>query len=244
MRTDVAWSVALEAPIYNFDAVNFECVLGIIIVPKKNPEKAFNFHRQNIYKCKKWAVMQEATGLLQATVDRTTAISYGDTVSLSGKLALPQAFKTQTGKDFDYPEYLRAKGIGAVMVYPTLVVTEHAHISFFGMLYTIKHALEHAIEISIPEPAAGLLEGILLGNRTALGDALYTIFIIAELVPLESMMNNSGTAVAALIKNQKEAEKLVVIHEIQRYAVDDLEINKIGEAQYWINNQEGNHGGS
>jgi competence protein ComEC len=144
---------------------------------------------------------EDATGLLQATVDRTTAISYGDTVSLSGKLALPQAFKTQTGKDFDYPEYLRAKGIGAVMVYPTLVVTEHAHISFFGMLYTIKHALEHAIEISIPEPAAGLLEGILLGNRTALGDALYTIFIIAGLVHVVVLSGYNLTIVAdALMK--------------------------------------------
>jgi hypothetical protein len=35
----------------------------------------------------------------------------------------------------------------------------------------------------------------------------------AKLVPLESMMNNSGTAVAVFVKNQKEAEKLVVIHD-------------------------------
>lgn len=76
MRTDVAWSVALEAPIYNFDATDFECDLGIIIVPKKNPEKAFNFHQQNIYKCAKWAVMQEANQTYWQNYEVPTQIQY------------------------------------------------------------------------------------------------------------------------------------------------------------------------
>lgn len=61
MRTDVAWSVALNAPIYKFPAVlNDNIDLGIIIIPKKNPKTGIDFFRLNKYKCKKWAVMQEA----------------------------------------------------------------------------------------------------------------------------------------------------------------------------------------
>jgi competence protein ComEC len=137
-----------------------------------------------------------ARGLLQATLDRTAQASYGDTVRLEGNLALPRAFQTQTGKEFDYPAYLHAKGVGAVMIYPRLVVTERTHLSFFGVLYSIKHALEHSIELSIPEPAAGLLEGILLGNRAALGDALYTVFIIAGLVHVVVLSGYNLTIVA------------------------------------------------
>jgi hypothetical protein len=76
MRTDVAWSVALKAPIYNFDATNFESDLGIIIVPKKSPEKAINFHSENIYKCKRWAVMQEANQTYWQNFEVPTQIQY------------------------------------------------------------------------------------------------------------------------------------------------------------------------
>lgn len=76
MRTDVAWSVALKAPIYNFEAINFESDLGIIIVPKKSPEKAINFHSENIYKCKRWAVMQEANQTYWQNFEVPTQIQY------------------------------------------------------------------------------------------------------------------------------------------------------------------------
>lgn len=62
MRTDVAWAVALNANVYDFSPPVGEVSktdLGIIIVPKNNPQKAIDFYTEHEYRCKKWAVMQE-----------------------------------------------------------------------------------------------------------------------------------------------------------------------------------------
>src|SRR6185436_2966469 len=71
-----------------------------------------------------------------------------------------------------------------------------AGVTFLGSLYAVKHALEHSIELSLPEPAAGLLEGILLGNKAALGNSLYQIFIIAGLVHVVVLSGYNLTIVA------------------------------------------------
>ena len=135
-------------------------------------------------------------GRLQATVDRSSEVGYGDRVTVSGILQLPKPFETETGKEFDYPEYLRAKGIGAVMTYPTVVREPTEGITFLGTLYFLKHTLENSIKRTLPEPAAGLLEGILLGNRAALGESLYALFIIAGLVHIVVLSGYNLTIVA------------------------------------------------
>lgn len=59
-RTDANWLIALNATNIGF---NFEPKenydVGIIIVPKKDPNKAFEFFRNYHSCCQKWAVMQE-----------------------------------------------------------------------------------------------------------------------------------------------------------------------------------------
>jgi len=57
MRTEFAWMVALEADHYNIHAVpTTQYDLGIVIIPKKNPD--FDINKVKQY-CKKVAVMQE-----------------------------------------------------------------------------------------------------------------------------------------------------------------------------------------
>lgn len=52
MRTDVAWSVALNAPVYSFSTKEFPAVdLAIMICPKKNPEHCFHFFERFKEKC-------------------------------------------------------------------------------------------------------------------------------------------------------------------------------------------------
>lgn len=57
MRTEFAWMVALDADHYNLNIVpTVEYDLGIVIIPKKNPD--FNIESLK-HRCKKIAVMQE-----------------------------------------------------------------------------------------------------------------------------------------------------------------------------------------
>lgn len=60
MRTDCSWAVALGAKVYSFNAYANHIDLGIIIVPKNNPSKAFNYFKMHQSDCIKWAVMQES----------------------------------------------------------------------------------------------------------------------------------------------------------------------------------------
>lgn len=60
-RTDTSWMVALSAIHHNLnDYVDDTYDLGIIVVPKKEPEKAFKCYERNKECCKQWATMQEA----------------------------------------------------------------------------------------------------------------------------------------------------------------------------------------
>ena len=62
-----------------------------------------------------------ASGGLLALVPRETHVSYSDVVEVRGVLALPQSFETDTGHIFDYPSYLRVRGISAEITRATFV---------------------------------------------------------------------------------------------------------------------------
>lgn len=63
-RTDVAWSIALNASNYSYRSNPYHHDLGIMIIPKKNPSQAFDFFKNNHELCTKWAVMQEGPNWL------------------------------------------------------------------------------------------------------------------------------------------------------------------------------------
>lgn len=60
-RIDLNWLIGLNAVHYPFNNPNTDSFneVGFIIVPKKNPEKAFNFYWENMNLCERWCVMQE-----------------------------------------------------------------------------------------------------------------------------------------------------------------------------------------
>lgn len=134
-------------------------------------------------------------GKLLLFLERGEDVRYGDTLSLRGEIEAPEAFETETGAVFDYPNYLAAKGIGAVMHRPGIEVTERAG-SFFGGLYGFKHALERAIARVFPEPAGGLLQGMLLGEQDALSEKLTESFRRSSLVHIIVLSGYNLTMVA------------------------------------------------
>lgn len=76
-RTDANWLIALDAINIGF---NFEPKehfdVGIIIVPKKNPSKAFNFFRNYHSCCQKWTVMQEGPNWMWQEFDLPDQFNY------------------------------------------------------------------------------------------------------------------------------------------------------------------------
>jgi len=109
--------------------------------------------------------------------DRHQAARYGDVVTVVGTLEHPQAFTTDLGRTFDYPGYLRAKGVGYTMSFAAVTVLNEGQGNWIvhGLL-AMKLSFMQQIESIIPEPQVGLAVGLLLGVKQALGETYETIF--------------------------------------------------------------------
>ena len=123
-------------------------------------------------------IKEEQSGeLLLAIADKFVPISYGDLVTVTGTLTLPESFEGELGRTFNYLGYLRAQGVTYMMLYPDVSVLAHGKGSnMLAALFTIKHAFMRVLEGTIPEPQAGLAEGLLLGVKRALGEELEPVF--------------------------------------------------------------------
>ncbi len=126
-----------------------------------------------------------------------SSFSFGDEISVVGNIRVPAPFETETGKEFNYEKYLRAKGIGAVVIYPQIeVIAQASCCSVRGTLYAVKGALVGAIERVFPEPHGGLLKGMLLGIKDALPERLADDFRDSGLVHVVVLSGFNLTVVA------------------------------------------------
>ena len=115
--------------------------------------------------------------LILAITDPYSSYAYGDRVRIEGELGTPEAFTTDLGRTFNYPGYLRARGVSYTIIYGDLErVGSGEGNPFLSALYSGKHAFMRNVEALIPEPAAGLGEGLLLGEKRALGEELEMVF--------------------------------------------------------------------
>ncbi len=122
------------------------------------------------------------SGKILAVLPRDTALQYGDQISVRGLLEEPQSFETNTGRTFDYQNYLQARGISAVIQRATLRETQSGGASVLRTLFALKHTFERALERVMQEPMASLMEGLLLGEKSGLPKALTEAFIIVGLI--------------------------------------------------------------
>ncbi len=125
---------------------------------------------------------EKVAGTILAVLPPDTNLQYGDAVAVRGALESPQSFLTQQGRTFDYPGYLRARGITALMQRATLSSSEAGSWSVLRTLYQLKHAFEHALERVIHGSAAALMEGFLLGEKHGLSSTLTQAFVLVGLI--------------------------------------------------------------
>lgn len=123
-----------------------------------------------------------ASGGLLALVPRETPVSYGDMVEVRGLLAAPQTFETDTGHTFDYPGYLRVRGISAEMMRGAVTADAPGGFSLQGALFSLKHLFESSLDRLFAEPENALLQGILLGERRGIPKDLTNAFVRSGLI--------------------------------------------------------------
>ncbi len=129
------------------------------------------------------AVVQIGDSKVLLITDRYAAIDYGDQVNVAGQLMEPESFTTDLGKTFDYPGYLKARGINYTVLFGQIdVVGTDQGWLILSRLYDMKARFKTAVEAVLPEPASGLGLGVLLGIKQALGEELEAAFRTTGLV--------------------------------------------------------------
>ena len=97
-----------------------------------------------------------------------TDVKYGDHIRATGSLIMPAEWDT-----FSYADYLGRQGVFTIMPYAGVEVLESGYgNSFLASLLELKQTIQQQIAQALPEPQAGLLMGILLGNERGISPEL------------------------------------------------------------------------
>ncbi|MCD5389869.1 MAG: ComEC family competence protein [Candidatus Pacebacteria bacterium] len=97
---------------------------------------------------------------------------YGQIVRFETTPQIPKSFEADGGRIFDYEHFLEKDGIYYVGKTRDISIVEQSQKSIFSTLYSLKNNLLKQIYRYIPKPESSLLAGVLLGEKTALGDKL------------------------------------------------------------------------
>lgn len=102
---------------------------------------------------------------------------YGDEISFKARLSVPKNIDSGDGRFFNYPGYLRVRGIWytASFVYPKLLSENNG--SFVKKhLFNLKKTFTNSLNNSLPNTESALLSGLLLGSKQSLGKELLDEF--------------------------------------------------------------------
>ncbi|MBY0310234.1 ComEC family competence protein [Patescibacteria group bacterium] len=165
VRTDYAWSQLGVSPLVA--AVGNKITLEGVVA--REPER----REQSLH-----VYIKMGDNLILVTTDRYEAIAFGDRVLVTGQLLVPESFTTDLGRTFNYPGYLRARGVEYRMSFPDEVVVLNSAQgnTVLAGLYSFKETFISALARVLPEPALGLGVGLLLGVKQSLGEEIEDAF--------------------------------------------------------------------
>jgi competence protein ComEC len=109
---------------------------------------------------------QGVTGAMLVYVPPFPEFSYGDRITVFGRLSEPPIFET-----FDWSAYLVRDEVYATVLYPEVTAVDPGHgNSLLAGIYNLRQALADGMESVLPEPQASLAQGLTLGIRSGIPD--------------------------------------------------------------------------
>lgn len=129
-----------------------------------------------------------------------TDYKYGDEIRLTGDLKKPENFITDTGKVFDYINYLRKDGILYVMSYPKIEIISHDNGNKIqSTLFLIKEKFLEKINFAITGNESLLMGGLILGEKASFDQALRQSFVNTGTIHIVALSGYNVTIVAEWI---------------------------------------------
>ena len=138
-----------------------------------------------------------------------TIVEYESQISVDEETSPPKDFITNSGRIFDYQNYLKRDKIGSLVFVDEVTVLpksedkwsiRDALYSVRGVLYSVRNSFLDNLNKAIPNPEANLLAGILLGVKAALGDHLEEVFIATGLIHIVVLSGYNITIVSDAVR--------------------------------------------
>jgi len=125
----------------------------------------------------------------------TADVSYGDRIRATGLLSVPAA-----GDTFSYADYLERQGIFTMMSFAGIEVVGNGYGSpVHATLLDLKHTVQDSIAQTLPEPQAGLLTGILLGNERGISPQLAQDFYRVGAIHIVAISGFNMIVISAIV---------------------------------------------
>ena len=165
----------------------------------------------------------ETDGLVLVEADRSAAIEYGDRIRATGRLDHPASWDT-----FSYADYLGRQGVFSVMRNAGIEVVDAGHgNALISTLIRLRLTVQRYIASALPEPQAGLLTGILLGDEDGISPALKDEFSrvgASHVVAISgfNMVVVSGIVIRVLSSVFRRNKTVVTLNALSLIAVYSL----------------------
>lgn len=135
-------------------------------------------------------------GLVLVRAPRTTHAVYGDRIRATGLLISPAEFDT-----FSYGDYLARSGVYSIMSRASVEIVAHDSGNPIQVaLFSLRQHASDAINTALPEPAAGLLNGILLGDERGIAQELRDAFSITGAAHLLAISGFNMVVLAGVVQ--------------------------------------------
>ena len=125
---------------------------------------------------------------------------YGDEINFTGSLKRPENFITDTGKEFDYINYLRKDGILYVMGYPKIeIISRNNGNVIQNALFFAKKKFIEKMNFAITGAESLLMGGLILGEKASFSQALRQSFVNTGTIHIIALSGYNVTIVAEWI---------------------------------------------
>ena len=114
----------------------------------------------------------DINGRVLITAPHSVDVAYGDRILATGSLITPGEYDT-----FSYADYLARENVYSIMEHTTIqIINRDEGSPLYAAILDMRNDAKHWIETHLPEPQAGLLTGILLGNERGISPELDAAF--------------------------------------------------------------------
>lgn len=193
-----AWRFQSETKIkvYDISQFNEKEKIALIGIVSQQPEKKMENQRIIIEVVKIVGMDKNVSGKILITANKYPGFQYGDELEIKGKLKEPK-----TDDEFDYKQYLAKDDIYSIMYYPEMnALNKNKGNPVVAALFKIKDKFESNLAEIFPEPQAGLADGLILGEKSALPQKLLDIFAVVGITHIIALSGFNITIIAESLR--------------------------------------------